>query len=138
MRGVSRIRSTLSLTYLRGADCALTDQRRAGMNIEVIPGVLSDGYAGQGRRTIQRLANYADGSTRSCVWYWRRVCQGCAMRPQVGESLLPILIAKSVSMGGLLAADTLRAFVQSRPDKTAPLWPKIVALVAFDTPVRAR
>ncbi|KAF4619528.1 hypothetical protein D9613_005253 [Agrocybe pediades] len=38
------------------------------------------------------------------------------------------------SMGGLLAADTLRAFVQSRPDDTAPLWPKIVACIAYDTP----
>ncbi|KAF8969448.1 hypothetical protein BDZ97DRAFT_1962349 [Flammula alnicola] len=38
------------------------------------------------------------------------------------------------SMGGLLAADTLREFVNSRPDKDAPLWPKIVACIAFDTP----
>ena len=38
-------------------------------------------------------------------------------------------------MGGLLAADTLRAFVDSRPDKDAPLWPKIVACIAYDTPV---
>lgn len=40
------------------------------------------------------------------------------------------------SMGGLLAADTLREFVNSRPDKEAPLWPKIVACIAYDTPVR--
>lgn len=39
-------------------------------------------------------------------------------------------------MGGLLAADSLREFVKTRPDKTAPLWPKIVACIAFDTPVR--
>ncbi|KJA29855.1 hypothetical protein HYPSUDRAFT_126823 [Hypholoma sublateritium FD-334 SS-4] len=38
------------------------------------------------------------------------------------------------SMGGLLAADTLREFVNSRPDKKAPLWPKIVACIAYDTP----
>ncbi|KAG2152403.1 hypothetical protein BD769DRAFT_37089 [Suillus cothurnatus] len=38
------------------------------------------------------------------------------------------------SMGGLLAADALRAFVNSRPDKSAPLWPKIIACIAFDTP----
>jgi hypothetical protein len=37
-------------------------------------------------------------------------------------------------MGGLLAADALRAFVNSRPDKSAPLWPKIIACIAFDTP----
>ncbi|KAG1783133.1 hypothetical protein EV702DRAFT_1191570 [Suillus placidus] len=39
------------------------------------------------------------------------------------------------SMGGLLAADALLAFVNSRPDKNAPLWPKIIACIAFDTPV---
>ncbi|KAF9481809.1 hypothetical protein BDN70DRAFT_830210 [Pholiota conissans] len=38
------------------------------------------------------------------------------------------------SMGGLLAADTLREFVRSRPDQHAPLWPKIVACISFDTP----
>lgn len=38
------------------------------------------------------------------------------------------------SMGGLLAADALLAFVNSRPDKNAPLWPKIIACIAFDTP----
>ncbi|KAG1833428.1 hypothetical protein EV424DRAFT_1532911 [Suillus variegatus] len=38
------------------------------------------------------------------------------------------------SMGGLLAADALLAFVNSRPDKNAPLWPNIIACIAFDTP----
>ncbi|KAF8812245.1 hypothetical protein BYT27DRAFT_7086925 [Phlegmacium glaucopus] len=38
------------------------------------------------------------------------------------------------SMGGLLAADTLRDFVNSRPDKDCPLWPKIIACIAYDTP----
>ncbi|KIY74107.1 hypothetical protein CYLTODRAFT_364445 [Cylindrobasidium torrendii FP15055 ss-10] len=38
------------------------------------------------------------------------------------------------SMGGLLAADTLREFVKNKPDGTAPLWPKIIACLAFDTP----
>ncbi|CAA7260048.1 unnamed protein product [Cyclocybe aegerita] len=38
------------------------------------------------------------------------------------------------SMGGLLAADSLREFVHTRPDKTGPLWPKIIALIAYDTP----
>ncbi|OJA09290.1 hypothetical protein AZE42_03134 [Rhizopogon vesiculosus] len=38
------------------------------------------------------------------------------------------------SMGGLLAADALLAFVNSRPDKKAPLWPNIIACIAFDTP----
>ncbi|KAF9226622.1 hypothetical protein BS17DRAFT_697664 [Gyrodon lividus] len=38
------------------------------------------------------------------------------------------------SMGGLLAADSLLEFVNSRPDKSAPLWPKIIACIAFDTP----
>ncbi|KAJ7904693.1 hypothetical protein B0H14DRAFT_2491463 [Mycena olivaceomarginata] len=39
------------------------------------------------------------------------------------------------SMGGLLAADTLREFMKNR--ETQPdfvLWPKIVAVIAFDTP----
>jgi len=44
-------------------------------------------------------------------------------------------VSNFFSMGGLLAADTLREFVNTSPDKTAPLWPKIVACIAFDTPV---
>ena len=39
-------------------------------------------------------------------------------------------------MGGLLAADALIQFVQCRPDAEAPLWPRIIACLAFDTPVR--
>lgn len=38
------------------------------------------------------------------------------------------------SMGGLLAADSLREFVGSRPDPGSPLWPRIIACLAFDTP----
>ncbi|KAI6003707.1 hypothetical protein EDD15DRAFT_2507260 [Pisolithus albus] len=38
------------------------------------------------------------------------------------------------SMGGLLAADTLRAFIRSRPDEGAPLWPRVIGCIAFDTP----
>ncbi|THV08377.1 hypothetical protein K435DRAFT_740428 [Dendrothele bispora CBS 962.96] len=38
------------------------------------------------------------------------------------------------SMGGLLAADSLLEFVKSRPDKSAPIWPNIIACIAFDTP----
>lgn len=38
-------------------------------------------------------------------------------------------------MGGLLAADTLLEFIKSRPDRNAPLWPSIIACIAFDTPV---
>ncbi|CAL1701039.1 unnamed protein product [Somion occarium] len=38
------------------------------------------------------------------------------------------------SMGGLLAADALIEFVRTRPDSRAPLWPNIVACLAFDTP----
>ena len=41
-------------------------------------------------------------------------------------------------MGGLLAADTLLEFANSRPDEQAPLWPRIIALIAFDTPVCAQ
>jgi hypothetical protein len=39
-------------------------------------------------------------------------------------------------MGGLVAADALLAISNSRPDKEAPLWPRIIACIAFDTPVR--
>ncbi|KIJ70117.1 hypothetical protein HYDPIDRAFT_121556 [Hydnomerulius pinastri MD-312] len=38
------------------------------------------------------------------------------------------------SMGGLLAADALLEFVNTRPDQNAPLWPRIIACIAFDTP----
>lgn len=38
------------------------------------------------------------------------------------------------SMGGLLAADSLIEFVRTRPDNRAPLWPNILACLAFDTP----
>ncbi|KAJ3477885.1 hypothetical protein NLI96_g10159 [Meripilus lineatus] len=38
------------------------------------------------------------------------------------------------SMGGLLAADALIEFARTRPDPTAPLWPNIIACLAFDTP----
>ena len=42
---------------------------------------------------------------------------------------------QQISMGGLLAADALIQFVQNRPDLEAPLWPRIIACLAFDTPV---
>ncbi|EJD48423.1 hypothetical protein AURDEDRAFT_144029 [Auricularia subglabra TFB-10046 SS5] len=38
------------------------------------------------------------------------------------------------SMGGLLAADTLIALYKYRVDDKAPLWPNIIACIAFDTP----
>ncbi|CCM04049.1 uncharacterized protein FIBRA_06208 [Fibroporia radiculosa] len=38
------------------------------------------------------------------------------------------------SMGGLLAADAVIEFVQTRPDQSAPLWPRIVSCIALDTP----
>ena len=46
------------------------------------------------------------------------------------------LLRGSRSMGGLLAADSLYEFIHSRPDVNAPLWPNIIACLAFDTPVR--
>jgi hypothetical protein len=45
------------------------------------------------------------------------------------------LLIHRLSMGGLLIADTLRQMADARVDKAAPLWPKIIALIAFDTPV---
>jgi hypothetical protein len=38
-------------------------------------------------------------------------------------------------MGGLLAADALLKIARSRPDPTSFLWPRIIGLIAFDTPV---
>ncbi|KAI6152183.1 hypothetical protein BKA82DRAFT_993642 [Pisolithus tinctorius] len=38
------------------------------------------------------------------------------------------------SMGGLLAADALCALIKSRPDEGAPLWPRVIGCIAFDTP----
>jgi len=38
-------------------------------------------------------------------------------------------------MGGLLAADSIYEFIHTRPDTNAPLWPNVVACLAFDTPV---
>ncbi|KAN0126899.1 hypothetical protein V8E52_000539 [Russula decolorans] len=38
------------------------------------------------------------------------------------------------SMGGLLAADSIKEFIHTRPDIHAPLWPNIIACLAFDTP----
>jgi hypothetical protein len=41
-------------------------------------------------------------------------------------------------MGGLLIADTTLEFIKSRPPSTpssrSPLWPNIIACIAFDTP----
>jgi hypothetical protein len=39
-------------------------------------------------------------------------------------------------MGGLLAADTLREFIKGREtQRDFVLWPKIIGIIAFDTPV---
>ncbi|KAL1661091.1 hypothetical protein GGF50DRAFT_129763 [Schizophyllum commune] len=51
----------------------------------------------------------------------------------VGAGNVKIVLAGH-SMGGILAADTLQEFIQTRPDTSAPLWPKIIAVLAFDTP----
>lgn len=37
-------------------------------------------------------------------------------------------------MGGLLIADATLAIADSRLEKTSPLWPRIIACIAFDTP----
>jgi hypothetical protein len=47
----------------------------------------------------------------------------------------PPSIYARTSMGGLLAADILIQLADSRVDKVAPLWPRVIALIAFDTPV---
>jgi hypothetical protein len=52
-------------------------------------------------------------------------------------ALILDLFLLSQSMGGLLAADSLKEFINTRPDIHAPLWPNIIACLAFDTPVCA-
>lgn len=37
-------------------------------------------------------------------------------------------------MGGLLIADAVLALANSRAEKSAPLWPRVIACIAFDTP----
>jgi hypothetical protein len=39
-------------------------------------------------------------------------------------------------MGGLLLADAIISIKAHAADPGAPLWPRVVALIAFDTPVR--
>lgn len=41
------------------------------------------------------------------------------------------------SMGGLLIADSVLSMKRYMVDKNALLWPRVVALIAFDTPVSA-
>jgi hypothetical protein len=53
----------------------------------------------------------------------------------LSESLAYLLLSQS--MGGLLAADSIKEFIHTRPDIHAPLWPNIIACLAFDTPVCA-
>lgn len=62
----------------------------------------------------------------------------CGHRYALLQSLIgnQSLISYVPSMGGLLVADSLCEFVNTRADKKAPLWPKIIACIAFDTPVR--
>lgn len=38
------------------------------------------------------------------------------------------------SMGGILAADAIRNIASSRADVKALLWPRVIGLIAFDTP----
>lgn len=37
-------------------------------------------------------------------------------------------------MGGLLIADSVLAIADSRVEKGSPLWPRVIACIAFDTP----
>lgn len=38
------------------------------------------------------------------------------------------------SMGGLVAADAVLHFVKERPDRRAPLFPRVIACLSYDTP----
>lgn len=91
-------------------------------------------------RPVRRLAHRPDcaarGRKRRC-WegegrpLWSQVRPLSPSRGPAGLSG-----TRNPSMGGLLAADALAEFVNTRPDKHAPLWPNIVACIAYDTPVR--
>jgi len=71
------------------------------------------------------VVNFADWVTTTTVE--REVATG------LGSGSAKIVLCGH-SMGGLLAADSLREFVNTRPDPKVPLWPKIIACIAFDTP----
>lgn len=93
-------------------------------------------------RPLCGLAHHFDRGAGSGEWgrRWGRQGKGCSLWSQVCWSPLhqgPEYSCPS-SMGGLLAADSLIEFINTRPDKLAPLWPNIIACIAFDTPVRPR
>jgi hypothetical protein len=62
-------------------------------------------------------------------------CAGTGASDQYSHTQV-IKPSPSLSMGGLLAADTLLEVAKSCSDSRAPLWPRIIACIAFDTPVR--
>ena len=47
-----------------------------------------------------------------------------------------LCLLRLLSMGGLLASDALLKIARSRPDIGTALWPRIIGLLSFDTPVR--
>lgn len=93
-------------------------------------------------RAFCRLVNYINGGKGSGAWirWWCWQGKNRIVRAQVRNANETVLFTSTLttllSMGGLLAADTFLAIAHARPDKTAPLWPRIVACIAFDTPVR--
>ncbi|KAL1747652.1 hypothetical protein HDZ31DRAFT_80229 [Schizophyllum fasciatum] len=76
--------------------------------------------------------NLTEAVTRFSEWLTTKTVER-EVATGVGAGNVKIVLAGH-SMGGILAADTLQEFIQTRPDQSAPLWPKIIAVVAFDTP----
>lgn len=76
--------------------------------------------------TVQKEAAHGGAGCVKIVLCGHRYAFNCIRFP---------FTALSPSMGGLLVADSIYEFIHTRPDTDAPLWPNVVACLAFDTPV---
>lgn len=81
--------------------------------------------------TVQKEVAHGAGGGAGCA---KIVLCGHRYVTSLALTTLPH-VALLRSMGGILAADSTYAFVHTRPDTSAPLWPNIIACLAFDTPV---
>ncbi|KZV75091.1 hypothetical protein PENSPDRAFT_647370 [Peniophora sp. CONT] len=75
-------------------------------------------------KAVERFADWLTTLTVE-----REVAQGAG-----GGAGKAKLVLCGHSMGGLLVADTLLAIIHNRVDPSAPVWPHIIAILAFDTP----
>jgi pimeloyl-ACP methyl ester carboxylesterase len=65
----------------------------------------------------------------------REVTRAIEMGAEQGAAGAAKIVLCGHSMGGLVVADALLAIQKMQTDD-GPLWPRIIALLAFDTPVR--